>query len=93
MTDYYRGDTISRYFYFKDKDGAAMDPDSTSCKIYDPANTEMATVTLTKVETGKYQMDYSIPADATYGVWKIIVQGIKGSWKRTYVSLFTVKEA
>lgn len=75
MTTYYPEQTVSKYFYFRDADGTLFDPDTFSCTIYDPTGTSAATPTLSKVSTGKYQMDYNLPEDADPGDWTIKVTG------------------
>ena len=81
---------MSRYFYFKDANGAALDPDSNSCTIYDAGGTQKATPTLTKVEDGQYQMDYNLSGSETvFGDWRIVVSGtITGSPDKVGIQIF-----
>lgn len=75
MTVNYQGETISKYFYFKDKDDAALDPDEFTCTIYNPLGISVANPTLLKVADGQYEMDYNLAEDAPEGQWKIVVTG------------------
>jgi len=84
------GDTVSYYFYFKDKDGALFDPTSNECKVVNPAGSETA-VTLNKVSVGKYSFDYTLPSDAAEGLWKIKVKGTKNSYVQTELFYFVVE--
>jgi uncharacterized protein YfaS (alpha-2-macroglobulin family) len=77
------GDTVSRYFYFKDENGTAFDPASITCKIVDPAGVTQGTPTLTKVATGQYSMDWNLPSDAVSGMWKIEVTATSGTYTET----------
>ena len=88
---YYQGETISKYIYFKDKAGAAIDPNSTEAKVYDSEGTLKATLTLTKVEVGKYEINYTVPnGDIVLGDWSIIVKGVKGLYTEIEKMWFTV---
>lgn len=78
---YYPEQTLSKYIYFKDKDDAAVDPDSRACEIFDPEGTSKATPTLGLIEKGKYELNYNIPADAIRGDWVIVVEGVIGTYK------------
>jgi len=78
---YYPEQTLSKYIYFKDKDDAAVDPDSNSCEIFDPEGTSKATPTLMSGVTGTYELNYNIPADAIRGDWTIVVEGVIGTYK------------
>lgn len=80
---YYPTKTMSKYIYFKDKDDAAINPDTTTVTIYDPEGTSKGTETLSLVETGKYELNYNIPADAIRGDWSFVVEATltAGSYK------------
>jgi len=76
-----KGDTLGRVWTFATDDGTGVevpaDPDTITIKIYDSAGVLKATLTktdLTKMETGKFKMNYNVPADAALGMWKILVQ-------------------
>ena len=88
----FRGDTVSRYYYFRDKAQALFDPDSTTCEIFGPDGVSVETVVLTQVSQGKYEMNYNIPDDAVYGVWKIVVTGVKGAYQNAELFEFEVRE-
>lgn len=90
---YHKGETISKYVYFKDEDKVAMDPDSESTKIYKPNGELQETVVLHWVETGKYEFNWNIPDSATEGKWKVIILAQRGTWKRKKVFYFDVREA
>ena len=78
---YYPEQTLSKYIYFKDKDDAAVNPDSFSCEIFDPEGTSKATPTLIPVVTGTYELNYNIPADAIRGDWTYVIEGVIGTYK------------
>lgn len=84
------GDTVSKYFYFKDKDGTLFDPYSTECKVINPSGAETAVI-LSKAAVGKYEFNYTLPSDAALGEWKIKVKGTKNSYVQTEVFLFLVE--
>lgn len=75
LTIYFQGQTVSKYFYFKDKDADALTPNVLTCKVYDPTGTLDASPTLAEVVTGQYEMNYPLAADAAEGMWKIVVTG------------------
>jgi len=81
---------VSRYYYFRDKDNQLFDPDTTTCKVYDPAKTQIATPTLTKVSVGKYELNYALPGDAMKGYWTIAVTAQKGADQNTEKYTFPV---
>jgi uncharacterized protein YfaS (alpha-2-macroglobulin family) len=85
------GDTVSRYFYFKDPSGNAFDPANITCKIVDPNGTTQGTPTLTKVTTGQYSMDWNLPTNAVLGIWKIEVTATSGSYSETETFTFLVQ--
>lgn len=82
MTEpYYPEQTISKTIYFKDKDDAAVDPDSNTCEIFDPTGVSEANPTLIPIVEGEYELNYNIPADAARGDWVIEVTATIGTYK------------
>jgi len=77
------GDTVSRYFYFRNKNGVLIDPDSIECTVKSPSG-ESVLVTLVKVEVGKYEFNYTLPENAAPGVWSI--------WVKAQLGVFVQKE-
>jgi len=75
------GDTVSYYFYFKDKNGALIDPDPSTLTfdVQDPSGNETS-VTVTKIQTGTYEFNYNLPTDAALGIWKVLVHAEIGSF-------------
>ena len=92
MTVYYPGETISKYIYFKDKDNNPLDPDNITVEIYDSTGKLQGTTTLTKVEVGKYELNYNIPVNATEGTWYILVSASKGSFANKEKVYFDVEK-
>jgi uncharacterized protein YfaS (alpha-2-macroglobulin family) len=92
MSEYYQGETVSKAFEFTDKDGNYVDPETTSVEIIDASGTVVATPTLTKTGTGKYELNYNLAADAAKGLWKIFIEAMISSWYRKAQILFEVKE-
>ena len=84
------GDTLSRYFYFKDPTGALFDPTSITCAIIDPSGTTQGTPTLVKVVTGQWSLDWNIPSSATVGIWKLEITAISGTYHETEEFTFRV---
>ena len=78
---YFPEQTISKTIYFKDKDDAAVDPDSNTCEIFDSAGVSQATPTLMPIETGEYEMNYNIPSDPARGDWLVLITGTIGTFK------------
>jgi uncharacterized protein YfaS (alpha-2-macroglobulin family) len=85
------GDTISRYFYFKDQNGNQFDPDTTTCTIVDPSGAVAATPTLARVTTGQYSLDWNIPSTALPGIWKIEVGATSGNYAEKQTFTFLVQ--
>jgi uncharacterized protein YfaS (alpha-2-macroglobulin family) len=85
------GDTVSRYFYFKDENGNAFDPASIACKIIDATGATQGTPTLAKVATGQYSMDWNLPSNAISGLWKIEVTATSGTYTETETFTFLVQ--
>ena len=77
------GDTVSRYFYFKDPTGTLFDPTTITCTIIDPTGTTQGTPTLVEVVTGQYTLDWNIPSDGPVGIWKIRVTATSGTYQET----------
>jgi uncharacterized protein YfaS (alpha-2-macroglobulin family) len=72
---FYRSDTLGKVFTFKNESGTLFDPTTISIAIKKPDGTTAATKTmadLTKTGTGTYKLLYNIPADAVYGMWKLV---------------------
>ncbi len=85
------GDTVSRYYYFKDKSGAAFNPDTTTVIVTNPSGTVISpTPTLSLVLTGKYELNYTLATDAPTGTWKISIKGVKGTYSNTEYFAFYV---
>lgn len=84
------GDTVSYYFYFKDKNNRLIDPASYSFKVKDPSGQETA-VTVTKVAVGTYEFNYTLADDAALGIWKILVHGELGAYKSNESITFKVE--
>jgi len=81
--DYYPGDTVSRYYYFRDKDNVPVDPDTFSSDVYDPDDVKISpSPTLTKIAVGQYEFDYTLAADANAGIWHVVITGAKGLYNR-----------
>lgn len=76
---YYPTKTYSTYVYFRDKDDALIDPDTTTVTIYDPEGTSQGTEDLDLVSVGKYELNYNIPADAIRGDWSYVVEATLSS--------------
>lgn len=68
-----RGETARIWNTYTNTAGVAVDPDSITLKIYDPAGVLDTTVTysgdIVKSATGIYYYDYDIAADAEIGWW------------------------
>jgi len=88
---YFRNETFSKTVRFTDKDDAPIDPDSTTVTVYMPDGTT-ASSSLTSVETGEYELNYNIPADAQAGDWRVLIHAEKGDWKESELLIFTVVE-
>ncbi len=85
------GDTVSRYYYFKDKSGAAVNPDTTTVTITNPNGTPIApSPTLSAVITGKYELNYNLASNAPTGAWRIAIKGVKGTYSNTEYFAFYV---
>jgi uncharacterized protein YfaS (alpha-2-macroglobulin family) len=78
MTEYHQGQTVSRRYQFKDKNGALFDPNSASVKIYNPSGVLVTTVSLTKITVGVYELNYNLAEDAPIGVWILFLLATKG---------------
>jgi uncharacterized protein YfaS (alpha-2-macroglobulin family) len=79
--EYYPGDTVSRYYYFKDKTGVFIDPTTTTCELYNPSGIKITPdPTLSKVELGKYEFNYTLASDAPVGIWHIVITGTKDTY-------------
>lgn len=87
-----RGETYSKHVYFKDKNGDPLDPDTTDVTVYDPTGNSAGSVSLLKVEPGKYELNYNIGDDADLGDWRVLIEAAKGEWKRKHLLVFTVRE-
>jgi uncharacterized protein YfaS (alpha-2-macroglobulin family) len=87
---YYPGETVSKYVYFKNREGALFDPDSVEVKVYDSKGSLRATVTLVRWDVGKYELDYTIPSDATSGNWYFLIKAVKGTFVEIEKFPFTV---
>lgn len=81
--DYYPGDAVNRYYYFRDKDNVPIDPDTVSCDVYDPDDVKIVpSPTLTKVVVGKYEFNYVLESDAATGGWHVVVSAVKAGYSR-----------
>jgi len=86
------GDTISRYFYFKDENDVPFTPDSTTCTIIDPSGAIATTPSLVSTGTiGKYSLDWNIPLNAQSGIWKIEVGAVSGAYSQKETFTFVVQ--
>ena len=88
---YYPEQTISKYIYFKDKDDAAVDPDSNTCEIFDSLGVSQATPTLAKIAVGQYEMNYNIPSSPARGDWTIHIEAVIGTYTGIQKFLFEVE--
>jgi len=75
----YQGETYSQYVYFLDQNNNPLDPDNIVVTVYKPDNTT-ETISLSKIETGKYELNYNIADNAPVGNWKIIIVAKVGMW-------------
>ena len=90
----YKGSTIRIRNTITDFNGSLIDPDTHEIKIYDSTSALQATLTTpTKEDIGKYYVDYTIPADALAGSWKVVWEIDKGGQKAVEVLRFAVEEA
>jgi uncharacterized protein YfaS (alpha-2-macroglobulin family) len=80
--NYYPGDTVSRYYYFRDKTNTPIDPDTFSSEVYDPADVKVASPTLINVAIGQYEFNYTLADDADAGIWHVVIKGAKGTYNR-----------
>ena len=78
----YPGDTVSRYYYFRDSANTPIDPDTCTSDVYDPADVKVVSPTLSKVIVGKYEFNYTLPVDADAGIWHVVVKAAKGTYNR-----------
>jgi len=90
---YYPNETVSWEYEFKNESGDRIDPDSISCYIYDPDDSVKGTITLDKVSTGLYDLDYNLPSDAADGIWYIVLSIVSGSYKKTDLLILKVEKA
>jgi hypothetical protein len=88
---YYPEQTVSRRFNFEDVSGTLTDPDSSTCEVYDPTHTSQATPTLTKINDGVFEMNYTLPNNPQKGDWMIVVTGTIGSYKGIQKFYFEVE--
>ena len=87
---YLPNETFSKYIFFADKNNKPMDPDTKTATVYKPDGST-ASATLSVVETGKYELNYNIPADAGEGSeWKILIYAVKGTYSRKFPILFSI---
>jgi len=86
------GDTISRYFYFKNENDTPLSPDTITCMIIDPNGVTIATPSLVATgTTGKYTLDWNIPSNAQSGIWKIEVSATSGAYTEKETFTFVVQ--
>jgi uncharacterized protein YfaS (alpha-2-macroglobulin family) len=81
---------VSRYYYFKNKDGVLFDPDNTTAEVYNPSKVKVATPDLVKVADGKYEFNYTLPEDAPKGWWFISVIAVEAGLQKTMKFAFAV---
>jgi len=87
---YLPGETFSKHVFFADKNNKPMEPDTKTATVYKPDGST-ASATLTQVETGKYELNYNIPATANAGEeWKILVYAVKGTFARKFRIVFSI---
>ena len=90
---YYQGETVSKEYDFRDKFNALIDPDTTAVKIYDPQGTKITPdPTLNKIETGKYELNYTFASDAVIGEYQVFVTATKGTNTRDHLLIVQVKK-
>ncbi len=89
---YLTDDTVRIRAIITDFDGSLLDPTSDVVVIYDPAGTNMGTVTTSKVGTGTYTADYSVPASGTAGDWKVSWKILSGTRPAREIAYFHVAE-
>jgi uncharacterized protein YfaS (alpha-2-macroglobulin family) len=87
---YYPEETVSKYIYFKDRNGEFFDPDAIEVKVYDSKGNFKTTVTIEKIDIGKYELNYTIPSDAISGNWYFIIKATKGMFTEIEKFPFTV---
>ena len=78
-----RGDTLSFYLYTKNKSGVLFNVDSVTVTVYDPAGSLIATPVAVNVGVGQYEVNYTLPADAAYGKWKVKAVAVSGSYQES----------
>lgn len=84
------GDTVSRYFFFKDQNGNLFDPATLTAAIVDPNGTIQGTPSLVKVVLGQWSLDWNIPNTAIIGIWKIEITATSGPYQETQEFTFRV---
>ena len=83
------GETIRFKVTVKDFDGNLADVSSNTVKIYSPSGELKQTFSsATRVSTGVYYVDYTLPTDADVGVWKcvwtVVLDGAYGIQTKTF---------
>jgi len=81
---YFPTETVSKYIYFRDKDDVLFDPDTYPVAIYEPDGSAVSSPpTLSPISTGKYELNWNVPADADRGDWVIEISATitAGSYK------------
>lgn len=80
MTTYQREETYYHWITLRDNAGALYDPSSVSITITSPCGVVMAdSQSMVSDSAGVYYYAYNLPADATYGKWKVSVKTTDGS--------------
>jgi len=87
----YRGQTVSIIYEIKDKDGVLTDLDSSDIILVDGDGSEISSPPdLVKTATGIYEWNYTVPTDGAYGVWKVLMEGVIGSYTEKQLDAFEV---
>jgi len=87
----YQGDTIRIVNTVTDYNGQPLQPDSHTIQIYDSNGQLKTTITNPTEETlGTYYVDYTIPNDASVGLWRVVWKIVKGGKPNVEVLLFQV---
>lgn len=87
------GQTVTLQAIFVDSTNQPIDYDSIDIKIYDSSSTLQSTVTsATRISTGFYEIDYTVPASAALGTWTDTWTATIGTAEIKNSFTFTVSE-
>lgn len=90
MTQVFQGQTVSKEYTFKDKDGVLMDPDEITVKILSPSGAAIAEPPSMTGSEGVYELNYTVESDAAKGNWIIFVTAVKGDNTEMKLDVFEV---